>query len=94
MACEKVSVKFSLGEVVATPGVHDSIPPQEIFKALQKHMSGNWGVICDDDKLSNEEALENGSRLLSAYVSEKGVKFWVITEADRSVTTLLLPSEY
>jgi hypothetical protein len=86
--------KFPLGGIYATPGVQESIPNSTLAKALARHAAGDWGDLDAEDKAENELSLKNGFRLLSAYHSEAGVKFWVITEADRSVTTALLPSEY
>jgi hypothetical protein len=63
------------------------------FALLGRHVRGDWGDLDDEDKQRNDEALTLGSRIFSAYLVE-GVKFWVITEADRSVTTILLPEEY
>jgi hypothetical protein len=63
------------------------------FALLGRHVRGDWGDLDDEDKQRNDEALTLGSRIFSAYLV-KGVKFWVITEADRSVTTILLPEEY
>lgn len=86
--------KFPCGQLVATPGILRVVSHRELFAALQRHLHGDWGDLCHADKQSNEQALQNGSRIFSAYHSSKGVKFWIITEADRSCTTLLLPSEY
>jgi hypothetical protein len=61
---------------------------------LKRHVIGGWGELDEYDRLENERALTDGCRLLSAYILSSGIKFWIITEADRSVTTLLLPSEY
>jgi len=62
--------------------------------ALQRHVRGDWGNLDDEDKQANEDALHRGSRLLSSYQTSQNVKFWIITEADRSVTTVLLPEDY
>ena len=86
--------KFRLGQVVATPGVLEAIPAGEMMRALSRHARGDWGELCPEDVQENERSLSEGFRLLSAYTSSGGVKFWLITEADRSVTTFLLPSEY
>ncbi|MMZ53764.1 hypothetical protein D1872_155650 [compost metagenome] len=86
--------KFPLGRVVGTPGCLQAVPENEILLALCWHISGNWGEIPEEDKRSNEQALKDGGRLLSAYRAASGVRFWIITEADRSVTTLLLPEDY
>lgn len=87
--------KFPLGHIVATPGALAAIPEEEILAALARHHAGDWGEeLCPEDRQENERSLENGSRLLSAYRSTSGTRFWIITEADRSATTVLLPSEY
>ncbi len=59
-----------------------------------KHQKGEWGIICEDDKKENELSVKEGFRILSAYKTNRDVKIWVITEADRNSTTILLPSEY
>jgi len=87
--------KFTLGRVVATPGALEMLLELGVLPhdLLRRHQSGDWGDLCDEDKQANEAALVEGSRLLSAYCFlEK--KIWVITEADRSSTCILLPSEY
>ena len=86
--------KFPLGRVVATPGVLEDIDREEIQVALSRHVRGDWGELCSDDLQANEDALVQGARLLSKYRGNGGVVFWIITEWDRSVTTVLLPSEY
>lgn len=86
--------KFPLGQVVATPGVMEATTEQERISALTRHHNGDWGEVSAEDWQSNDEALEGGQRLLSSYANADGVKFWIITEYDRSVTTFLLPEEY
>lgn len=83
--------KFSLGSVSATRGVFDL--DMELIPYLKRHNSGDWGDICSEDWELNDDALEDGGRLFSAYETPAG-KIWIITEADRSVTTILLPKEY
>jgi hypothetical protein len=89
-------MRFTLGQVVATPGAlrafsrNGELPE----RFLGRHLSGDWGVVCDDDRYANEEALQIGARLLSAYFLSDGTKIWIITEADRSSTCVLLPEEY
>jgi hypothetical protein len=61
---------------------------------LSRHQTGDWGIVCDDDKRENDFSVREGFRILSSYKTSNGEKLWVITEADRSVTTILLPSEY
>jgi hypothetical protein len=87
-------VRFDLGRVLATPGVTARASHTEIIAALARHAAGDWGEVNDDDKRANEEALRVGARLLSAYATVAGTKFWIITEADRQSTTILLPEEY
>ena len=71
-----------------------NVSSQEIQRALQRHVIGDWGELDAEDKKTNDLALEFGERLLSAYKSASGTKFWIITESDRSVTTILLPEDY
>lgn len=85
---------FDLGAVVATPGALLRIPPSEVIAALARHACGDWGEVDSEDWAANNRSLEDGTRLLSAYTSPDGTRFWIITEWDRSVTTILLPSEY
>jgi hypothetical protein len=93
--------KFSLGQIVATPGALEALEASgqtpQFF--LEKHVQGDWGTVCGEDKLANDQALVDGSRLLSAYKTLKGERIWIITEAKddqgkRVSTTILLPEEY
>ncbi len=91
-------MKFQLGRVVATAGVDrwmKSSPVNVGFVAnsITRHSQGDWGDVCDDDKQLNNQALEHGDRVLSSY-SHSDTKIWVITECDRSCTTILFPEEY
>jgi len=88
------TAKFSLGHTVATPNALAEIPDDEILLALSRHIRGDWGKLDREDLAANERALRSGGRLFSEYHSTQKVKFWVITEADRSVTTVLLPKDY
>lgn len=88
-------VKFPPGQIVATPAVISKVPQPWLLAALAKHLSGDWGLLDAEDKAANDAALRHGARLLSAYaLPDADGKFWIITEADRSVTTFLLPSDY
>jgi hypothetical protein len=90
-----VNARFPLGCILATPGVELSVPPVDIVRALARHARGDWGDLPEEDVNVNEFAVDCGGRLVSAYRAETtGERFYVITEADRSVTTLLLPHEY
>lgn len=86
--------RFPLGRLVSTPGALDAVPADQMLVALQRHIAGDWGDLCDEDRRENERALTAGDRLLSSYQTTAGVKFWIITEGDRSATTVLLPDEY
>lgn len=85
---------FDAGKFFATPGAIQDIPPAEMADAMYRHLRGDWGNVGIVDWKANETALEDGSRLFSVYRTKAGTKFWIITESDRSATTVLLPSEY
>jgi hypothetical protein len=87
---------FRLGQVVATPGALESLKAanQDPLELLARHVVGDWGDLCEEDRQENDLSVERGFRILSAYTLTTGVKVWVITEADRSATTILLPDEY
>ena len=88
--------RFNPGQVVATPGALAAIgvSGESLFDYLARHLSGDWGDLDAEDAQENELSLKHGWRLLSAYSLKSGVKIWVITEADRSSTCILLPEEY
>ncbi len=87
---------FSAGQVVATPGALALLERanKSPLEFLSRHFRGDWGDLCQDDKAENELSLKHGFRLMSSYQVTDTEKLWIITEADRSVTTLLLPAEY
>ena len=95
-------VLFPLGRFVATQGAITKVSLSRMLDCLRRHMQGDWGCVCEEDVEVNNEAVRAGERILSAYpINEtkpsKGFgenTFWIITEADRSVTTFLLPDEY
>ena len=88
--------QFSLGRTLATPGALEALTAsgQSPVEFLDRHVRCDWGEVDDEDAEANDDALEHGDRLLSAYRTSAGKKIWVITEADRSATTILLPEEY
>jgi hypothetical protein len=86
--------RFDAGRINITPGAQVAIRGIEIAVALLRHMYADWGFLTDEDRLANEFALEHQLRLLSVYEDSNGKRFWIITEADRSATTILLPEEY
>lgn len=88
------SVKVPLGRTVATPAALGAVSQPDIVAALRRHASGDWGEVDPDDRAANDDALRSGERLLSVYQSATGTTFWVLTEADRSATTVLLPDDY
>ena len=93
-------MRVNLGRLLATPAVLETVAQGRIMEAVERHANGDWGDVCASDKGRNNWAAKNGARLQSAYHAkakddpEREVKFWIITEADRSATTVLLPSEY
>ena len=89
-----MAAKFKLGRLVITPAALEAIPEQEVKNAIDRHAKGDWGNLSQEDIYEKECALKNGARILSSYELSTGEKFWVITEADRSATTVLLPSDY
>ena len=93
-AAARRPVRVSLGAVVATPGVLAAVPHAALLAALARPARGDWGDVCANDARANDEALDDGGRLLSSYATEDGTKFWIITEADRASTCALLPEEY
>src|SRR5437588_11168050 len=88
--------RFSLGQTYITPGAEEAlmIAGQTGIEYLRRHMSGEFGELADEDVQENERSLREGFRVLSAFRTAAGQKLWIITEADRSSTTILLPSEY
>ena len=88
--------RFALGQTFITPAAEEAlqIAGQTAIEFLRRHMSCDWGELSEDDITENELSIEKGFRLLSNYQTGKGQQLWIITEADRSATTVLLPSEY
>ena len=87
------TVRFSLGQVAVTANASMRLTTEEVLTALGRHNSGDWGNLCPEDTLANDTSVQEGGRLLSAY-GEGRLRFWIITESDRSVTTILLPEDY
>lgn len=83
-----------IGTIVITSEAMAELNPEDAATALARHARGDWGLVCKQDWLENELSLREGYRLLSVYEDRASTKFWIITEADRSVTTILLPSDY
>jgi len=89
-----VNRRFNPGRLCMTPSVASTVPADEILKALEQHAAGDWGLVDQSDWEQNDQALTNDKRLFSVYQSSAGQKFWIITEANRTQTTVLLPEEY
>lgn len=85
---------FPFGNVYITRGAKETLLMRDVADGLLRHLSGDWGDVCKDDWEENQLSLKHGFRLLSSYVDRNDHKFWIITEADRSTTTILLPREY
>jgi hypothetical protein len=95
-ALHRPSINLTLGKLVSTPGAIEAMARvgQEPLELLNRHRSGDWGEVDAEDWATNDHAVIHGERVLSAYTLKDGVLLWIITEADRSATTFLLPEEY
>jgi hypothetical protein len=87
---------LKLGRIVGTPTALEEMAKANTngMTLLLRHVTGDWGEVCEEDARENELSVREGFRILSAYTLSTGVKIWIITEANRSATTFLLPSEY
>ena len=94
MAMTTTDRTVPLGLIVITRGALFTLDETDVMGALARHRSGDWGDIGEQDWQANDEALEQGRRILSAYRAHNDERFWIITEHDRSATTILLPQEY
>jgi hypothetical protein len=86
--------KFKIGKIVSTPNALDRLTREDILLAIGRHQAGDWGDVDEHDRAANELALVEGTRLWSVYHAGNGIKFWLITEGNRSHTTVLLPEDY
>ena len=86
--------KFRLGKIVSTPNALSQLTQEDILLGIQRHQAGDWGDMDEQGRHENELSLKLGLRLWSVYHAGNGVKFWLITESDRSHTTVLLPEDY
>jgi hypothetical protein len=89
-----MSGKFELGQTVSTRNALETLHPEDVLIAMSRHHAGDWGDLCEEDRQANERALSQGGRLFSVYRDRNGTKFYIITECDRSYTTVLLPEDY
>ena len=87
---------FPLGDCYYTPGAKAALEKTraDVAALVARHVTGDWSEMVEEDQAANRQAIAEGSRVFSAYHLRTGVKLWIITEADRSATTLLLPDEY
>lgn len=85
---------FPLGRIVITKNALGRLQPEDVYASLKRHSNCDWGACCKRDAAENDLSLKEGFRLLSVYHDRNGLKFWIITEADRSATTILLPEDY
>lgn len=87
---------FPLGRLVATPGALAALEKagESPMTFIRRHVTGDWGTVCAGDKQLNDASVKDGTRILSAYETTAGDRIWVMSEADRSATTILLPDEY
>lgn len=90
----RMPISFSLGQTVITRNASETLDPVDVNVALLRHAARDWGRLGAEDWEQNDQALRTGCRLLSAYRDSNGVDFWIITESDRSATTVLLPEDY
>ena len=90
----KVEGKFPLGQTVSTSGAFSTLTSDDVLRGILRHSTGDWGELDDEDKAHNEKALLTGGRLVSRYSSAEGDPFYIITEWDRSLTTVLLTHDY
>ena len=91
-----IGARFALGQTFITPGAQEVLESsgETAIQFLRRHVSGDWGEVSEEDAQENELSLREGFRLLSAFRTKDQKAIWIITEADRSATTILLPSEY
>lgn len=85
---------MNLGTLVITQNAKETLNELDVLKALSRYIDYDWGEVSKEDKQANDNALKRGERVLGVYSDRNGNKFWIITEADRSVTTILLPEDY
>lgn len=86
--------QLTLGRTVITSAANDQLCRDDVLDALRRHARGDWGDLRPEDRAENELSMREGFRVFSVYHDRNGTKFWVITEADRSATTVLMPDDY
>ena len=88
------NMRFPIGRLVITTNAFDTLNESDWISGLARHINGDWGTVCEEDQQTNEDALVHGERIFSAYDGTEGERYWIITERDRSYTTILLPEDY
>ena len=91
---EVIVARFFPGALATTPGIEERVPREVWSSSLRRHLSCDWGDLCQEDSAKNDRALKEGGRLFSRYKTEDSITYYIVTEADRSVTTVLLSTEY
>lgn len=91
---KSATARFQMGHLGASPAVLEAVPKKELFQLLERHLCGDWGDVSDNDARANEQALRHGLRIMSWYRTSGGAHIQIVTEADRSATTILLAKEY
>jgi len=94
MSAKLALAKFRLGHIVSTPNALSQLTQEDILTGIQRHQAGDWGDLDAEDKAANDQAITNRTRIMSAYHAANGTEFWIITEASRLATTILLPEDY
>lgn len=94
MITKYMNNNFKLGSVRITSNAASQINTDDLFAAFYRFKAGDWGDVCHEDRKSNDSAIDKGRRILGTYTDRCAVKFWILTESDRSVTTILLPKDY
>lgn len=89
-----IQTLFQLGRLFITACANSELHAEDVLGDIKRHAQGDWGDLCAEDRRENELSLKEGFRLLSVYKDRSGTTYWIITEADRSCTTVLLPSDY
>ena len=93
-ASEPPRAKFRCGRMMTSANALSRLSNEDILRGIGRHQAGDWGDVSEEDRQKNELSLQKGFRLWSVYHDANGVKFWIITEADRSATTVLMPEDY
>lgn len=89
-----MTAQLKLGKTCTTPRAADTLNAEDVLHALCRHAHGDWGELTPDDREANDDQLRHGGGILSLYSDRRGIRFYIITDADRSLTTVLLPDEY